>query len=235
MGNIMPWYFYLRPFICIFGLLSNIVNSIIFYFSPKLKHSTYRLMLVISIVDIFYLSILLTSTFISDCRQYCIHMRYRYNVKQFELYAEDYFSSCLALFVIFIEIMLSTKRYLIMSNSRKFRSEFYNNITLAMAFLVSLIYYIPVIYVKEIIESPMDFEKNNNRTAFILIKSSFGKSNVGKAIPVILASIRLVLATILLSAINVLTTLRFKYRIKHKGKVKNIQCKSIFYLFLQMN
>jgi hypothetical protein len=227
----MPWYLYLRPFICIFGLISNTINSIIFYFSPKLKHSTYRLMLIISIVDFFYLTILLTSSFISDCRDFCLNMRYRYEVRQFELFAEDYFSSCLALFVIFIEIILSVKRYLIMSNSHKYRSEFQNNITLAIVFLVSIVYYMPVIFVKEIVISPENFIKNNNKTAYVLVKSGFGKTKFGKALPVVLASIRLVLASLILGAINILTTIRFKYRIKYKGKVKNIQCKFTLFHF----
>ena len=230
-GNLkLPWYLYLRPIMCTFGVITNVINIIIFHYSPKLKHSTYRLMLVISVVDFFYLLFFLISSFISDCKQYCTHMSsMRYEVKLFDLYIEDYLSSCLALFVIFIEIILSFKRYLILSNSRRFQNEFVNKLTVAIAFIVSLIYYIPVLYVKEIVEYQWDNSTSKNTKAptlkkYELVKSDFGKTPFGKALPITLGSIRLLLATFLLSFINILTSIRFKFRLKNKVKVKSFPC-----------
>jgi len=146
-------------------------------------------MLVISVVDFFYLLFFLISSFIRDCKQYCSHMSsMRYEVKHFDLYIEDYLSSCLALFVIFIEIILSFKRYLILSNSRRFQNEFVNKLTVAIAFIVYLIYYIPVLYVKEIVEYQWDNSTSKNTKVptlkkYELVKSDFGKTPFGKALP----------------------------------------------------
>ena len=207
----LSWYMYLNPIISSFGAISNLINVIIFL-NPKLKNQTYRLMLIISIANFFYL-FFCAFQIISDCGD-CIISK-SYLSKLYDLCIGDYLSSCLAIFIIFIEITISVKRYMILSNSLRFQTIPINFIIIIL-FSISILFYLPVLYLKNVQE--INANSTTNEMVYKLIPSEFGKSSFGKSIPIILASIRLFLATIVMSTLNILTTIKFRKRLKLKFK-----------------
>jgi len=202
----IPWYLYLNSAICILGIMANIICSIIFL-NPKLKDQAYRFMLIISITSIFYLTF---SAFyiIVDCRSNC-KISKTFTVNLFEIYIKEYFTSCLAFFIVLIEILLSIKRFLILSCSfrhKKITIKYLPFICLGFSFLL----YSPELFIKKIIKIDDGYK---------LCKTDFGRKKFGTYYPIVVSFLRVFLATIFLSVLNILTAFKFKIQMDKKKKI----------------
>ena len=74
---------------------------------------------------------------------------------------------------------------------------------------MSFIYYSPLLFFKNIL--PINSNNINNETTnyteYSLVKTSLGQSLYGEVIPIILQSIRIILAIVLLPSLNILNVI----------------------------
>lgn len=202
----IPWYLYFNTVISFLGIIANIICSLIFL-NQKLTDQAYRFMLIISVSSIFYLSF---SSFyiIVDCRDNC-KVSKTFTANLFEMYIKEYFTSCLAFFIVLIEILLSVKRFLILSCSFRHKTisiKYLPFICLGFSFLL----YSPELFIKKIIQV---------ENGYTLCKTNFGKSKSGSYYPIVVSFLRVFLATVFLSILNILTALKFKLQMNKKKKI----------------
>lgn len=89
-----------EPIICLFGLVTNLLNILIF-FKLKDKDKSFKYMLIISINDFLHLAFnVYAFTF------YCNNFRLNqtYSAQIFRLFIKDYLAKCSAVFTILIDI-----------------------------------------------------------------------------------------------------------------------------------
>jgi hypothetical protein len=135
--------FGISQIIKILGIIANIINIIIFT-NSKFKDQIYIYLRAHSFADVLYL----TSILICD-QAFVIHFLPSTFVKSHfvqitGLYLCNYFTSCLAIFNILIELIVSSQRFLILINARHCKS-FENKIVyliLTFVFTLSLIVYL---------------------------------------------------------------------------------------------
>ncbi len=140
---------------------------------------------------------------------------------------DDYFTSSLAIFIILVEILLSFQRYLILINKAFLLNVFkcYFKVSSGL-FLFALVYYLPFLFRKNILESQINYYSANSSTlfetikVFSIIETSFGNSSLGGWITVALAAVRIVLGTVVLTAINIVNAIKFKNILNKKFKIK---------------
>ncbi len=80
----------------------------------------------------------------------------------------------------------------------------------------------PVLFLKEI--NPVKINQSNGTLAVQTYKTditSYGKSISGKLVTTVLSVIRILLATVFLSIINIITAIKLKERLKRKMTYKN--------------
>lgn len=136
---------------------------------------------------------------------------------------DDYFTSSLAIFCILLEIFLSLQRYMILTN-RKMLTNLSYKIVIPVIFIISLLYYAPFLFRKNILSTTVNYYSNGTLTTSIksysLTFTAFGSSTAGKIIPIFLTVLRIFLGTIVLSLINILNALKFRERFNKRLQIK---------------
>jgi len=210
----LNWAYLLLPAICIFGCITNFF-SIAVLFNPKMKDISFKYLLVTSISDLLYL-FLCSYLFIqlcSDCPLFT-----SYFTQWYTIYIDSYLTSCLAVFVILTEITLSLLRYSILKNKTYIQSmKFYK--VIAFLFLISLVFYLPVLFFNEII--PIQ-QINSTKTDYLTIMNSLGSSLYGTITPIVLSTIRIILAMFVLTGINIMNAIEFRKRVSNRIQNQNI-------------
>ena len=107
------WTFIL-PSLCLFGIVTNTINFVVFKQRKKLKNIIYRYLLWHSVADIVYLSVCFIRFIIKLDIFSSIHLSYW--AQMFEVYAYIYIAGSLAVQMIFIELLIAIKRLLIIMN-----------------------------------------------------------------------------------------------------------------------
>lgn len=80
---------------------------------------------------------------------------------------------------------------------------------------ISLVFYFPVLFLKNI--QAIDIKNNNNTDMkFLMYPTDFGESGIGRATPIFLSSVKIFLAIVLLSLVNIITTSKLKTHLKKK-------------------
>ena len=212
------------PVICSFGIFTNILNIMVFL-SPKLKDQSFKYLLAISISDLIYLSIC-SITFYIFCASFC-SFNQTLASKIVNLYLFDYFTSCLAIYSILIEIFLSLQRFFILIN-KPLSKKFTFKTVLVTLFLISIIYYFPIILLKDIVTS---VDRQNStlsnvsyasfKPSYSLVNSDIGKTSVGEVFPRVLTLIRIICVSLLLPIINTLIVIQFKKRFGKRYQKKS--------------
>lgn len=144
---------------------------------------------------------------------------------------DDYFTSCLAIFSILIEIVLSLQRYLILINKATFQKISHKWI-ICILFLISLLYYLPMLFRKNILSTKINYLTNGTvfvRTSYSIINTDFGSSPAGKTVPIVLTIIRIFLGTFLLTFVNIINTFKFRKRFNKRMQIKLKMRKSILF------
>jgi hypothetical protein len=231
------WFSLVNLFICIVGILTNVVNMFVFV-DKQLKDPSYKYMLLLAVNNATYLFILLFLVFIK-CGTVCDATFSHLFITNLYLFIFiDYFTSCLAINGILIELVLSVQRlYLILSKNQKsalfWRAQFRSLKAMPIAlFIFSLIFYSPVLGLKTIISFDLNqTDKSSNATTaledgqqrqYALVSNQFGQSFYGKLITITLTSVRLFLATGVLFVINLITACKFNSYFKRKSNRFNI-------------
>lgn len=244
------WYFievcwtYILPLICLFGLITNLLNMIVFVSISKLKETLYKYMLINSIVDFFYL-IILSFISLSKCGSLCGMIGNSYLAKFYELYLFFYLSNVLCVFNSLIEICFTLNRYLAISDLKhkcKFEKLSFGVIVF-MLFVVSSVWYLPILFTKNIeyitisnsretalnkpildlIESKLNrtiLEEYANKSIYFLGRTKFGMSDFGKVMVMLVAFIRCVGIFLAIFVLNALTAYKFREFILKKCKIK---------------
>lgn len=186
------------PLITLFGMITNIINVIVLN-KIKTKNNLFKYMLVMSGSDLLYqfLAMFCFIEFCTDCS-----LNKSYLTQLFIISIDDYLTSCLAFFRILLEISISIERYLVVLNKKCFIKFSFNSV-IVISMSISLLYYLPVIFVKEITQlKELNETENSFNGEYSLQKNNFGSTIFGKLIPIILTSIRLFSGTFLLIGIN---------------------------------
>jgi hypothetical protein len=148
-------------------------------------------------------------------------------MQMFKIIIDNYFTSCLAIFVILIEIHLSIQRLLILKNTTLCIINQDYKIIIFILFLFSLIYYLPQLFIQNILSTRyISYNNNNNnhtnnsmnRVSYSLVNTNFGNSLSGNYIPISLTIIRIVLGTIVLTFINIINVIEIKKMFSNKIK-----------------
>ena len=171
-----------------------------------MKDISFKYLLVISFGDLFYL-LLLSYSFIVQCNDCTLHNTYFTQFYDFILF--HYIAASLAIFNIFIEIFLSLIRYSVLKNNTYLQSLNYY-LVIGSILLVSFIYYLPLLFFKNIL--PI----NSNNTEYSLVKTSLSQTLYGEIAPIILQSIRIILAIVFLPSLNILNVSLFRKRYSNR-------------------
>jgi hypothetical protein len=199
------WTFIL-PLICFLSLIANLINICVLSKLRRHKNNTYNCLFLKSIINSIYL-FLCFFVFLFRCGQFCSKMKNFQIVKFYQLYVFNYLTSCLGLYDLLIELIITVTRFLnLMRNNQLKRNS--SNLILLGAFFISIIFYIPNIFCFKIIE---DSETKNG---YKIIFASANSLNLIEYIDMIGISIRGLLIIFLIVFINLLSFLKFNQNIK---------------------
>jgi hypothetical protein len=216
--------------IILFGTIASLINVIIFS-DKNFKDKIFTFLLVHSIVEFLYL-FLLNFIPVPYCGVYCsFGLSHSYLACLIALAIDYYFTSCLAIFNIMVEITISLQRFLLLSNLNyclflKNGSPFK---ILLVLFIISLLFYLPELFISKIDVLPIDqipneYKMNSNETIdyYYITSTHFADEN-----PNIVGYFELLTnilrgpgAMVILTIINFLTVLKFKKHINKKRERK---------------
>jgi hypothetical protein len=227
LNNTKKSYFYGIYFVPLdfFGVITNLINIIIFS-NKKFRDKTFTYLLYHSISEFVYLSLVCVTT-IPYCASYCSDLfKSSLLSKLIILYIDSYFTSCLAIFAIFIEITISFQRYLVVSNSTfcgLIKNGSPHKISIFL-FIISIVYYLPVLIFFRIKHSTLSSD------VYELVQLS----SIHSYFSYMAIIIRGPICTLLLTIINFSTLVKFRKQMKKKAVIRsNSNIKSnIFNLYL---
>ena len=214
--------YYIAYVTCGAGVFTNILNVLVFI-SPKLKDSTYNLMMANSIVDIAFLTVSGLSISIY-CGDPCLPNYFTLAGQIMQIWFVNYILRSLAILTTLIEIFISFQRLMLIKN-KPFLKDVSVVKVLVVLTIISLLFYLPAFFTAKISStySPLVFLPNSTQIDFTRSKliyfgayTDFGTSRLSKIIMVALTIIRICLSTIVLLLINILSALEFQKRIQKK-------------------
>ena len=197
-------------FLSLIGTITSFTNSLVFW-KLRFKDQVYKFYLISSIFDTFYMFSISINTFFA-CGVPCDRFSQNSLLKFLYIIAlYDYLTSSIAIYNILIELFVTTQRYFLISRKKKLQN--LNPITVMLVIvLISLFYYSPIIFLKKIFYA--------EKIGYKMVYTNFGLSEPGRLIPIILSSIRLILASIILLIANLFTLKEFKKYLKQKKMMK---------------
>ena len=207
------WTIMLGSVIFILGVFLNLICIIIFL-NPKLKDSTYRFMLANSVAEFCYTIICAFDIYLY-CGRACEKNMATFEAQIYYIWFSEYFSSCMAVYCILIEIYISTKRYLLIVNKR-ILERFSNGLVIFVLGIISILYYVPILFIYKI-ESYEESENNQTKTFYTTVSNEFGQTDAGRIIPTILSTVRAILVVVVLLIINIISSIAFKRHMKKKA------------------
>ena len=226
---------HILPYMCLLGIFANFLNILVFL-SPKLKDSTFKLMMANSFVEIAFLVIsgLGISIF---CGTPCLSNYFTYLGQILSIWFVNYIGRSMAVLSTLIEIFISFQRLMLIKNIRFLKDVSVIKVLVVLT-IISLIYYLPAFFSAKIGQSlyPLVFFPNStqidfsrSKLVYVSVFTDFGNSHLGKILLATITIVRMFFATFVLLLINILSALEFKERIKKKlrmGQTANISSKS---------
>ena len=208
--------------ICLFGILANCVNIFVFYYSG-LKEKTFKYFLTISILDLTYLNIFALFFILKLVGV----IKGTYMGYMYQHFLIEYIASCLAMFVILLDVTNSLERYCILKN-KTFLKEICFTKVFAVLFLISFVIYAPELFSKNIKSTlfmPLSKREFYLHSAEL---SSFGKSQIfGVFIKSVWVS-RIILSSVILTTINLMCALQLVSRFRRRLNLRlKLNCKFI--------
>ena len=178
--------FILNEVTCSLGIVTNLLSALILA-NMKIENMMFKYMLSISISDIFY-SIFI---FIDNYLDYFFPKSYLKNV--FDIIFSEYLTSCIAIFIVQMDLYFSIQRCMIVVN-RTFLKMFSFMRLLIVLNLISFVYYLPFLGLYRI--------ELQSDDVYITKLNDFGKSKIGRIVPIILTSIRLLILLVIIPSVN---------------------------------
>lgn len=224
------WTFIL-PSLCTFGLLTNIINVIVFSQKAKLKNIIYRYFQWHSTVDLVYLALCLSRLLINLDEFKTIHCLYW--TKIFEAYVYRYITASLAMIMIFIELIIATKRLLMVMNITltikiRFRTVLLICAVMGFVLLAPMAVSFRVVDVKSS-KKMFEFETckhYSNKQAFLVAQANVSYFEVLKKFFLSVLVFRGIIAPISLLIINVGIAVRFRRYFRNKKNLTSLRTSS---------
>lgn len=218
------------PICSLFGFISNAINIAVFL-HPKMKDKSFKYMLAISVSHFLYSSLMIYAVFIlcEDCAE-----NKSYSLQIYKILIHNYFTSCLAIFGHFCEVTISMHRFFTLKNKRTLDRISYK-LMISILFILSLLFYLSELFSYDIVSTTHCVNSTGVATVYSLAASSFGSLPIGKLLPMIQASIRVFITSILISSINIANLVELKKRFKKRilVKQKHKATLSIKYIYLK--
>ena len=212
---------YILPIICLFGIVTNIVNIIVFK-QTKMDNDITKYFITNSCCGLAFLSTQVF-LFIFRCGNLCPY-QYNYGAKLYEKYIYGYIGYVIYNFCLLLDISTSLKRFSsfqIGTNNKKLKISF--ELKCVIFLIISLLICLPhIIYLKiEVIGKLAINDKKLNTTYEMLydLNPSFQNDFITKTIIFIVRIIRGCGLYVLLLILNVLIAYKLK---KHISKKKNM-------------
>lgn len=193
------WQNYIYMVVTSFGMLTNIINVSVFI-QIKQKDVRLKYMLWKSLGSFFYLAFSFMSEFFSGCTN-CPSTKLYFAVFH-SIYFVIYLSSCLALFRILIELVLSLSTFSILIG-RNWFAKIAPQIILVIIGIVSLAFYSPRFAAYTILMEPLTNE-------YYIGVTRFGQSNAFKVISISQSLVRTFFNVIVLGLVNIFTLIQVK-------------------------
>lgn len=213
------WKDYVLLLLCGFGLITNVLNISVFL-SPQLKDISYKMLLIKSLANFFYLLFAFMLEFFFHCIDCPTTFSYSANV--YTIGIGFYLNSCLDLFSIQIEIFLLIHVFGMLNNRHFFNST--SCITAIMMFgIVSFAFYIP---------KPLGYTIILEENRFVLTRNSFGMSKSFQITNLVQESIRFFLIVFVLSMLSIFDLIMFIKTFKPHRISPNVNNKSCMVIFL---
>ena len=184
----MPTDLIVYTSLCVFGVLTNLVNVIVFM-SPKLKDNSFSFMLANSLADLIFLAISAFHLYIS-CGILCSSRFSSLGGQIFFVYIANAFLTSFAMFILVNETFILVQRYALIRN-RTFFKNVRPVIIMSCIYLICLIYTVPSFFIRRIILLP------NNM--YFFENTDFFNSTAGQILVQITRWIRIVFSVGVLS------------------------------------
>lgn len=204
------WSTFIIPVICIVGALFNFICTCIFL-QLKSKVRVFKWLLTNSITNIFYL-VQCSFVFLIKCECFCSFSR-SYNSALYQYISYSYFSNVLALFGIFIKIVISCQHLSFLIGSKYCVFIKSTKIILTCLFFISVIFYIPLLYVIEVhSETVYDGNSLNStiKLQYFVTTSEYGNSPSGKLWMLLISFIRLIILVLVLTILTIFVYVKYK-------------------------
>ena len=196
-------YFYIQIIICIFGLLTNLVNIIVFL-NIKKRTKIQNINFVWSILDFLYLSSMVLC--------FIVYLKYPDTVfsKTIICCIDIYFSNSIILTIICLQIFVYSRHYLRIKKKEFFFIKTSINvfIYLIIFLFIGLIVHLPVVFISKIIQVPIN---NISNEKIYIIKQNF---EVGEELETIylmmITCIRCSVSLVLVIMLNMMIYVKYK-------------------------
>ena len=197
------------PIICVYGVLSNLV-CLFSLVKAHIQDHMYKYMVAKSAINVLY-TFLCGFIFVFKCGNMCLFSSTSIIVVLYEYLIWDYFTSCLAILNILIEIIMCLQRCSIVYNWTCFRFERFYVVILVLS-SISLLPYIPSLFLREVISSV------NNE--YKIVETKIGLSTTGYVLKLCMAFLRGAVPLLSFVIINIFTAIKFLQLIRNKNKLR---------------
>jgi hypothetical protein len=212
--------------------LMSLVNVGVFAQPSMRYHPILQYLLAMSIADAVYT---LSMTLIIPFSSWCGWLQDNNNYKDFDLITclptlwhyklvSEYFTSCLALFNILVEIHITCQRIkLISKEARNNEIEHRPWIACVIIALVSLTVYSPVLFINQARTVEIRNETTGSiQRGYFNEKTDFGNSSEAKLIEQMLLFTRIFLISVVLTVVNSIASIKYTAFYKRKSALKEL-------------
>lgn len=204
------------------ALGAALVNIVVFL---TLRKFFFKFLLAMSISDAFYEILLIATTatnfYANDPN---VTSQTVYTSQQMRIYLSDYLTSCMAVFNVVIECLLTTHRIILLTRSRPKSEKTRTSSSLkllkhpfsvsSIIFGLLLLIYSPVIFIYQSKKVRIDSEER-----YIYSKTEFGESRLGVIVLNSLNVSRIVLTLVVLSILNTIAIVKFGRYFRRKKEL----------------
>jgi hypothetical protein len=220
-NEIKIFFFFTSLTARIIGVVTSLINAIIFSKTKMFKDKIFRYLLIHSIAEFFYFVVMLLFI-IPYCNLLCpSSITQSYFAKVIVIYVDIYLSSVLAFFALIIEISITIQRYLVVTNwSLLWQRHHYLKIS-GIVFLISLLVYSPEIFFNKIVKINETTTSDSWNNKYQLVETGYGNKYY-KNYSMFVNLLRGPIFVSALTILNLITLIKFKRTMKNKKQIKRI-------------
>lgn len=200
-GIIFSWPNYIKISLSLFGMLTNIVNILIFT-SSRLKETSYKFMFAKSTANLLYLIISFLNEFLVICVNCMSNLNYASAV--YSIAINFYLYTTLSFFRTILDLMIVVHTYCILKNKHWTTKIAYHWYLLIIG-IIAFVYHSYKPFMYWIYQVP-----NGSKTN--LYATSFGSSNTSKLLLMVQAFIKIFLTSLLYPFISLTNLYHFRRR-----------------------